>query len=33
VNARLSEDELRGLFDLDHHTRHVDAIFKRVFED
>jgi adenylosuccinate lyase len=31
VSARLSDDQLRALFDLDHHTRQVDAIFRRVF--
>jgi adenylosuccinate lyase len=31
VSARLSDAQLRGLFDLDHHTRHVDVIFRRVF--
>ncbi len=31
VTARLSEDELRGLTDLDFHFRNVDAIFSRVF--
>jgi adenylosuccinate lyase len=31
VNRRLSEGELRALFELDHHKRHVDAIFERVF--
>jgi adenylosuccinate lyase len=31
VSARLSDDQLRGLFDLDHHTKHVDLIFRRVF--
>ncbi|MGH6901443.1 MAG: lyase family protein, partial [Geminicoccaceae bacterium] len=32
VSARLSEDQLSALFDLDHHRRHVDTIFRRVFE-
>ena len=32
VSARLSEDQLRALFDLDHHRKHVDTIFRRVFE-
>jgi adenylosuccinate lyase len=31
VTSRLSEEELSGLFDLGYHTRHVDAIFRRVF--
>ena len=31
VSARLSEDQLSALFDLDHHRRHVDTIFRRVF--
>jgi adenylosuccinate lyase len=31
VSARLSDDELGALFDLDHHRRHVDTIFRRVF--
>jgi adenylosuccinate lyase len=31
VTSRLSEDQLRGLFDLACHTRHVDTIFRRVF--
>jgi adenylosuccinate lyase len=31
VRARLSSDEIGGLFDLGHHTRHVDTIFARVF--
>jgi adenylosuccinate lyase len=31
VSAHLSEDQLSALFDLDHHRRHVDAIFRRVF--
>ncbi len=31
VRAALSEAEISGLFDLAHHTRHVDAIFARVF--
>jgi adenylosuccinate lyase len=31
VSARLSDDELRALFDPDHHRRHVDTIFRRVF--
>src|SRR3954469_15279667 len=31
VSQRLSEDQLDGLFDLDYHLKHVDAIFGRVF--
>ena len=31
VTAALSPDELRSLFDLGYHTKHVDTIFKRVF--
>jgi adenylosuccinate lyase len=31
VRARLSSDEIGALFDLGHHTRHVDTIFARVF--
>ncbi len=31
VRAALSEDTLRGIFDLGHHTKHVDTIFARVF--
>ncbi|MHA1113375.1 MAG: adenylosuccinate lyase [Alphaproteobacteria bacterium] len=31
VTARLDEDTLAGLFDLAHHTRHVETIFARVF--
>ena len=31
VTAHLDEDALTGLFDLAHHTRHVDTIFARVF--
>ena len=31
VTARLSKAELAELFDLGHHTKHVDTIFKRVF--
>jgi adenylosuccinate lyase len=31
VTQRLSEGELSALFDLDHHLKHVDAIFDRVF--
>jgi len=28
----LSEEDLKGLFDLDYHTKHVDTIFARVFD-
>jgi adenylosuccinate lyase len=31
VSARLSADQLEGLFDLEHHLKHVDTIFDRVF--
>jgi adenylosuccinate lyase len=31
VSKRLSTEELDGLFDLDYHFKHVDAIFDRVF--
>jgi adenylosuccinate lyase len=31
VIARLDEDALASLFDLDHHVRHIDRIFERVF--
>jgi adenylosuccinate lyase len=31
VTQRLPESELGALFDLDHHLRHVDTIFSRVF--
>src|SRR5512135_2397276 len=31
VRAKLSEKELDANFDLDHHLKHVDTIFKRVF--
>jgi len=31
VTQKLSESELEGSFDLNHHLRHVDTIFKRVF--
>jgi adenylosuccinate lyase len=31
VRAALSEEEIAEKFDLDYHTRHVDAIFGRVF--
>jgi adenylosuccinate lyase len=31
VAARLSGEELKSLFNLDYHTKHVDTIFERVF--
>ncbi len=31
VRARLSEDDLKSMFDLAYHTKHVDMIFRRVF--
>ena len=31
VRAKLSDQELEAIFDLDHHFKHVDTIFKRVF--
>jgi adenylosuccinate lyase len=31
VSARLSTDQLDALFDLEHHLKHVDTIFDRVF--
>jgi adenylosuccinate lyase len=31
VRAKLTDKELEANFDLDHHFRHVDTIFKRVF--
>jgi adenylosuccinate lyase len=31
VTAKLDNTELTGLFDLAHHTKHVDTIFGRVF--
>jgi adenylosuccinate lyase len=31
VAARLSNDDLDALFDLDYHLKHVDVIFERVF--
>jgi adenylosuccinate lyase len=33
VTARLDDATLAGLFDLDYHTKHVDTIFARVFEE
>jgi adenylosuccinate lyase len=31
VRVKLSEKDLEANFNLDHHFKHVDAIFKRVF--
>ena len=31
ISALLSPAELKALFDLGYHTKHVDTIFKRVF--
>jgi len=31
VTAKVSEEELDELFNMDYHTKHVDTIFKRVF--
>jgi adenylosuccinate lyase len=31
VSARIPADELKALFDLGHHTKHVETIFRRVF--
>lgn len=31
VTSRIKEDDLRALFDISYHTKHVDTIFKRVF--
>jgi adenylosuccinate lyase len=31
IGQFLSDDELKALFDMQYHTRHVDTIFKRVF--
>ncbi|MCC5961693.1 MAG: adenylosuccinate lyase [Rhodobacteraceae bacterium] len=33
VRAALSEEQIRSNFDLDHHTKHVETIFARVFSD
>ena len=33
VGKYLSQEVLQGLFDMDVHTKHVDTIFKRVFEE
>jgi len=29
----LAPDDLAAAFDLDHHLRHIDVIFRRVFEE
>jgi adenylosuccinate lyase len=31
VTARLSNEELEALFDLDYHFKRIDVIFERVF--
>jgi adenylosuccinate lyase len=31
VSSHLSADQLEALFDLEHHLKHVDTIFDRVF--
>ncbi|WP_373046024.1 adenylosuccinate lyase [Vulgatibacter sp.] len=31
LRKHLSEDEIRGVFDVSYHTKHVDTIFRRVF--
>jgi len=31
VTSRLSEDQIRSMFDDEYHTKHVDTIFQRVF--
>jgi adenylosuccinate lyase len=33
VRATLSDAEIEDMFDLGHHTRHVDTIFARVFAE
>ncbi|MFC3229355.1 adenylosuccinate lyase [Marinibaculum pumilum] len=33
VTAHLSSDDLAALFDLKHHLKHVDTVFRRVFDD
>jgi adenylosuccinate lyase len=33
VTAKVSEEELEDLFNMDYHTKHVDTIFSRVFKD
>ena len=31
VTAALPADDIRAMFDLTYHTKHVDTVFKRVF--
>jgi len=31
VTSRLSEDQIRSMFDDEYHTKHVETIFNRVF--
>ncbi len=33
IAGHVGSDELEALFDLGYHTKHVDTVFKRVFED
>ena len=33
VTGRLTNEQLESLFDMGYHTKHVDTIFKRVFEE
>ncbi len=33
VTGRLTKEQLESLFDMGYHTKHVDTIFKRVFEE
>jgi adenylosuccinate lyase len=33
VRAKLSDQEIETNFDLGYHFKHVDTVFKRVFED
>jgi adenylosuccinate lyase len=33
VTRHLGAEELAALFDLDHHLRHIDALFTRALED
>ena len=33
VTDKISEAEIKELFNMDYHTKHVDTIFKRVFGD
>lgn len=32
ISAKLSNEDIDGLFDMDYHTKHVDTIFARVFK-